>query len=160
MNVIVMRRAFTLIEIMIVILIISLITVFAAPAYTNYMIKSKLTDGSNSASYYKNIVAEHYARYGSFPEAADVNIGTGFIVSDSASEYVDHVKMKGGAADGTARIVFEFDAAKLDLTAPVRLVYWPTIANDRLTWKCGPSGSTDSAGNTEFFPTSCQEVAP
>ena len=64
------QKGFTLIELMIVVAIIGILAAIAIPAYTDFTIRSKVTEMINQAGVCKTSVAEYYQSKGVFPADA------------------------------------------------------------------------------------------
>ena len=61
------QKGFTLIELMIVVAIIGILAAIAMPAYQDYTVRAKVTEGLNLAAAAKLAVAETFASNGKFP---------------------------------------------------------------------------------------------
>ncbi len=61
------QQGFTLIELMIVVAIIGILAAIAIPAYQDYTIRAKVSEGLNLASAAKTSVAEYRVTNGAWP---------------------------------------------------------------------------------------------
>jgi len=86
------QKGFTLIELMIVIAIIGILAAIAIPAYQDYTIRSKVSEGLNLAGAAKLAVSETYDSKGGFPSVAGTNQSFGLPLAASiAGNYVASV---------------------------------------------------------------------
>ncbi len=69
------QKGFTLIELMIVIAIIGILAAIAIPAYQDYTVRSKVSEGLNLAGAAKLAVSETYDTKGYFPATTNTSYG-------------------------------------------------------------------------------------
>ncbi len=98
------QKGFTLIELMIVIAIIGILAAIAIPAYQDYTIRSKVSEGLNLAGAAKLAVAETYDSNGGFAAADNQSYGLPQAAS-IAGNYVASVEVTD--TSGTVTITYK-----------------------------------------------------
>lgn len=133
-----MTRAngFTLIELMIVVAIIGILAAVAIPAYQDYTVRAKVSEGLVIASSAKMTVADSFA---SDNMTGVAGASAGWAAGWVATKYVADVSITPG--DGS--VVITFDAVTLPQSGGGTLVLTPSIAGALLT--PGASGPMDWA---------------
>lgn len=140
------QKGFTLIELMIVVAIIGILAAIAIPAYQDYTIRARVTEGLQMASSAKLAVAETMMS----GNAAGVT-GAAAITAQTDTGYATPVATSNVtsiviAAGGTITITYTAAAGGGD----IRLV--PTYsATDGVTWTCN-TGSLPA----KYRPASCR----
>lgn len=132
------EQGFTLIELMIVVAIIGILAAVAIPAYQDYTVRAKVTEGLSLASAAKIGVAESLAS-GGVAQGLDV-FATTYNAENakSVSKYVKSVQI----TKGTGQITMSFQAP--DQIAGDTLVLTPNIAKAAVS-KTNLDGAIDWA---------------
>jgi len=135
-------RGFTLIELMIVLTLIAILTAIAVPTYTDFAVRTKVSEALSLADGIKTMIAEYYMTTGSWPHN---NESAGLVESTQIQgEYVNGISVKDNEIDiifkATAGIGLADKHLILDATDQKGSITWhcksPDIANKHLPAWC------------------------
>lgn len=136
------QQGFTLIELMIVVAIIGILAAVAIPAYQDYTIRARVTEGLSLASAGKTAISEYFASNGSLP----TNNTQGGLAqpTEISGNAVSSVTV---GTNGTVMVTFSGPAAINTST----LILSPTTSAGNVVWSC-----TDGNLEGKYRPSSCR----
>ncbi|WP_343661621.1 pilin [Ralstonia sp.] len=153
------QKGFTLIELMIVVAIVGILAAIAIPAYQDYTIRARVTEGLSLAAAAKVAVADNAAN-------ANGDLSSGYTAPAAASlKNVNSISI--APANGTITVTYNTNVAPAAANA---IVLTPTASGAALTatappvapikWVCQTAGSASApAGATlasKYAPAECR----
>jgi type IV pilus assembly protein PilA len=140
------QKGFTLIELMIVVAIIGILAAVALPAYQDYTIRAKVSEGINLVTAAEAAVAEASSSLGGLGKVTAANAG----YTSPSTTYTKSIAITDNS--GLITLTTQATGAKTD---PI-LVFTPTQTdlNSPIIWACTLKG-----GLAQHVPANCRTAA-
>lgn len=162
------QQGFTLIELMIVVAIIGILAAVALPAYQDYTVRAKVTEGLGLAEAAKTSVSEAFQTNGGIPATATETTNAANSAACLATDFWCFVVTKNvkditiNQANGEITVTYDSSTNGIpQLTGADQLVLVPTIggtavsatnASGSIDWHCKSAGSAFAVGTAGTLP--------
>ncbi len=132
------QQGFTLIELMIVVAIIGILAAVALPAYQDYTVRARVSEGLIQAGAVKNLVVENYTT-----DTATTALCAGFTAPAATTNLASQT-----CADATGIIVTTMTATAGAAVATMTPTF-PVAAGQQIEWAC-------TGTPVKYMPASCR----
>jgi prepilin-type N-terminal cleavage/methylation domain-containing protein len=169
------RNAFSLIEILVVIIIVSVLAAIAHTAFLSYVMRGKIAEAMQILDEYQSYAITLRNRKGTitpydllFPDGDETGWISGTTSSTSASKelnikYVDTISAYTGTSGSDTYILMgvglQHDGVIISGADHLYLVGIITPAGE-ITWKCGTSASHSDTVPADYLPQTCINSLP
>jgi len=143
------QQGFTLIELMIVVAIIGILAAVAIPAYQDYTVRAKVTEGLSLAAAAKTGVSEFWATNGKFP-STNASVG----LPAAASIFGHTVRSVSIGNSGMITVTFQATGLPADAQA-TEMTLTPSNNNGAVGWSCTGTAATNPIPK-KYLPSSCR----
>ncbi|MFN3786658.1 MAG: pilin [Thiothrix sp.] len=150
------QQGFTLIELMIVVAIIGILAAVAIPAYQDYTVRARVTEGLSLAAGYKTAVAENAANGVAFDSGVPAFVATPNVTGLAIDNGTGEITITYAPSAGNGSLVL----APRDGGAAGGALESGTIPTNAITWNCNSAASTKAGTKgtlvAKYAPAECR----
>jgi len=157
------QKGFTLIELMIVVAIIGILAALAIPAYTDYTIKSRVSEGASLTGAFKTAIEVYWSENGTLNGLTDGSVNPVTLgLTAVTAEYVSSILIENVNNRPTLEILLNSGTNKLGDAAAAAgaggadggcytYTATPTSAGGNIQWSVG-AGACSTPVPTKYMP--------
>ena len=144
-------QGFTLVELMVVVAIVSILAVIAIPAYQDYVVRSKVSEGMVFMAEAKTTVSEYFYLNKALP-SGNIQAGLPASADYDTHQYISALNVSTvSPPDGIITVTFKIAGSS---ATGKKLQLVPETIDGIVTWTCSPT--TDDGLKRNQAPPNCR----
>ena len=154
------QKGFTLIELMIVVAIIGILAAIAIPAYQDYIVRAKVTEGLSLASALKTAVAENASNGKNFDSGVVAFVPTTKVTALAIAPATGEITITYAANAGNGTLVLSPRDGGVAGAALAGTATLSTVPTNAISWNCNSvaPGNAGTHGTilAKYVPAECR----